>query len=85
MTGIHGNSEERFGDTPLTFGMTRYQNCSDAQDTMWRFHVSRYIGRDRLIQVELSPAEMRKAARYLERAADTIETDGGRKPKPAAA
>lgn len=81
MTITSGGSE-RFGDTPVSFTMSRFEGgtgpFSGDKRSKWFFAVSRFIGRDVLIEAELTPANLRCMARWCERAAEMVESDGGR-------
>ncbi len=76
---MHNSYSDRIGDTPLALILSRYEKSGHKDQAKWFVAVSRYISNDHLIEVQLSPADLRKAAAWFERAAVSVETDGGRK------
>lgn len=84
MTTISSARAERFGDTPVAFNFRRYQPSTGDGEAKWFFSVSRYISHGLLIEAEMTAADLRKMARFCEKAAEAVESDGGRKVKEPA-
>ncbi len=82
MSSFDSGSAQRFGNTPLAFGLTRFEakNYGESR-AKWFFSVQRYIGRDTLIEIEIDPKVLREMQRFIERAIETVATDGRRTEK----
>lgn len=77
--GVHSANSSRFGDTPLAFNMTRFSSSSQSDGRhFWRFGVSRYCGRDPMIEIDADVATLREMERFIKAAIETVKTDGGR-------
>ncbi|MBX4159083.1 hypothetical protein K4A07_18340, partial [Lactiplantibacillus plantarum] len=79
MAPITSSDGSRFGDTPLSFEMTRFESAGMNKRSFWRFAVSRYIGHP-MIEVDADPEILRAMRTYIDRAIQTVETDGNRSP-----
>ena len=66
----------RFNDTPLSFGIERFASTDRA---LWRFRVMRYINNNPLIEIDADLATLREMQRFIEKAIETVTSDGGRK------
>lgn len=76
--GQTNGQSTRFGDTALAFGVERLSNT---ERSIWRFKVMRYIGNNVLLEIDADPAVLREAQRFIEKAIEIVESDGGRKGK----
>ncbi len=82
---ITSSNASRFGDTPLSFNMVRFASAGSDARHFWRFSVSRYCGREPLIEIDADAATLREMRTFIDRALETVATDGGRiEPRPAA-
>ena len=76
---ITSGDGSRFGDTPLSFEMTRFESSGMNKRSVWRFAVSRYIGHP-MIEVDADLEILRAMRTYIDRAIQTVMTDGNRSP-----
>lgn len=80
---VTSGGSERFGDSMLAFGLTRFEAKSyQKEEALWRFRVSRGCNGDPIFDIDAKPADLLKMRAWLDRAIETIATDGGRKAAP---
>lgn len=78
---ITGSGSQRIGDS-FALGLERFASTSYGKDevSLWRFYVAKHCGySDTFVDVDATLPMLREMQRWIEKAIDTVQTDGGRK------
>lgn len=77
---IIGGGSQRIGDA-FALGLDRYSTGTGINEkTLWRFYVAKYCGgADPFVTMDADVKVLREMQRWIERAIETVQTDGGRK------
>lgn len=75
---ISSGGTSRFSDTPLAFGIERFQSTNPNR-SIWMFSVRRFCGGDILHEEVADLKALRSMQRWIEKAISEVQTDGNRK------
>ena len=81
-SAVTNGQSSNFHRPPLSFELRRFHTGSgpaDDQEAFWRFRIGAgvFAGKP-LFDIDADPVRLREMARWLEQAANTVATDGGR-------